>query len=85
MKRKAFRFDWFGWNTSATLRGGGPRWFVTRGANFLYVSLGGFAAVTLPWPWSRAALENRGYERGWNMGYESGLIHGAEREKGGDR
>jgi hypothetical protein len=66
------RFDWFGLKGRQSLPKRGPRWFMSRGANFLYFSLGGICAITVPWFWSHAALESRGFDRGWNAGYDSG-------------
>ena len=69
---KALRVDWFGWRGRASLPARGPRWFVSRGANYLYFSLGGFCSISLPWFWSREAIDSRGYYRGFNAGFESG-------------
>jgi hypothetical protein len=76
------RVDWFGWKGRKALPTRGPRWFLSRGANFVYISLGGVCSVTLPWFWHRGAIESRGYDRGWNAGYEAGFArrgdgHGA--------
>lgn len=70
--RAGFKLDWFGLRARANMPSRGPRWFTSRGANFVYVCLGGWCSVTVPWFWHRAAIEARGYDRGWNAGYEAG-------------
>lgn len=60
-----FHFSWL------LPRGRGPRFFRSRGANFLFFGHPiGF--VQIPWFWSHAAIEARGYDRGWNAGYQAG-------------
>lgn len=66
------RFDWFGWHGRKGMPARGPWWFVARCANFLYISLGGYASLTLPWFWHHGAIESRGYDKGWLAGYEAG-------------
>jgi hypothetical protein len=68
----AMRVDWFGLKGRRGMPTRGPRWFVTRYANGLYISIGGVCAITVPWFWSHAAIESRGYDRGWNAGYQAG-------------
>ena len=72
LERARFRFDWFGWRGRRSLPARGPRWFTSRGANYLYVSLGGICSVVIPLWWHPAAIESRGYDRGWNAGYQAG-------------
>lgn len=66
------RIDWFGWSGRKSLPARGPRWFISRGANFLYIALGGVCSVTVPWFWFHGAIESRGYDKGWNAGFEAG-------------
>lgn len=48
-----------------------PRFFRTRCANFIVFGHPlGF--VQIPWFWSHAAIEARGYDKGWNAGYQAG-------------
>jgi hypothetical protein len=76
-----FRFEWFGWDGIKALPKRGPRWFMSRGANFLYFSLGGMCALVVPWFWFHGAIESRGYDKGWNAGYEAGLREAGEERK----
>jgi hypothetical protein len=78
-ERAKVRFDWFGINGRASMPKRGPRWFASRGANYVYISLGGFCAVTVPWFWHRAAIESRGYDRGFNAGYHAATTTPKER------
>lgn len=50
----------------------GPAGSHPAGPTTSYISLGGFCSVTVPWFWHRAAIESRGYDRGWNAGYQAG-------------
>jgi hypothetical protein len=61
----SLRLDWNG-------RKDFPRWFVTRGANFVSMHLG-VVILTIPWVWHPGALESRGYDSGWRAGYQAGL------------
>lgn len=71
MRVGRLQIDWFGMDERKSLVRG-PRWFVSRGANFLYVSLGGCCSVVVPWFWSRAAIEARARHEGWMEGVEAG-------------
>ena len=66
------RIDWFGLK-GRNVGPRGPRWFVSKGANFFYVALGGVCSVTLPWFMSRIYLDSQKWDEGWRAGYESGL------------
>ena len=66
------QFKWFGFNRRKNFPVGGPWWFITRGANFLYISLGGWASLTVPWFMSHAFIESRGWDAGWRAGVEAG-------------
>ena len=66
------RIDWFGMSARKSMPKRGPRWFASRGANFIYISLGGFCSITVPWFWHHGAIEARGFDRGWNAGYQAG-------------
>lgn len=78
------RVDWFGLKGRKSLPKRGPRWFMSRGANFLYLSLGGVCSVTLPWFWFHGAIESRGYDRGWRAGYQAGTSAAARAKADGD-
>lgn len=80
MRWMSIRVDWFGLKGRQSLPDRAPLWFVSRGSNYLYVSLGGVCSLSLPWFWHRSAIESRGFDRGWNAGFQAGWSS-AERER----
>jgi hypothetical protein len=67
VKLGPIHIDWFGWRGYKSLPKRGPRWFISRGANFQYIVLGGICSVVVPWFRFQEA-----WDRGWRAGYEAG-------------
>jgi len=79
------RVDWFGWSGRKSGPTGGPRWFISRGANFKYIALGGICSVTVPWFMFHGFIESRGWDAGWRAGFEAGRKSAVGAPGGGDK